>query len=150
MQQQLVAYPQQNWLRKVAALNYRSDRIDVALDREIKDIERYRQIAQQQTISGPLIGLTGAASSTLATVAVFGYLREPDTAIRLGLSGRITQCTGQVYALVNTPYTLIHGMIRKHRLRKRGELPTQILDARLKKLESLDHLPSGTIGSVIP
>lgn len=150
LQQQLVADTQEIWLRKVAALNYRSDRIDIALDREIKDIERYRQIAQQQTISGPLIGLTGVASSTLATVAVYGYLREPDTAIRLGLSGRITQCTGQVYALVNTPYTMIHGMIRKHRLRKRGELPSQILEARLKKLEELDHLPPGTIGSAVP
>lgn len=150
LQQQLVADTQEIWLRKVAALNYRSDRIDIALDREIKDIERYRQIAQQQTISGPLIGLTGVASSTLATVAVYGYLREPDTAIRLGLSGRITQCTGQVYALINTPYTMIHGMVRRHRLRKRGELPSQILEARLKKLEQLDHLPPGTIGSASP
>ncbi len=127
----------QDWLRRVAALNLRTEKVDVALDRETKDIERYRQIAQQQTFSGPLIGLTGVASSTLATVAVYGYPRDIRTATRLGLAGRITQGTGQAYALVYTPYTIFSGMLRNHRLRKRHELPTQLLQERLARLEKI-------------
>lgn len=124
----------QAWLRKVAALNQRSERADIQLDRETKEIERYRQVAQQQSISGPLIGLTGITSSTLATVAVYGYPRDIETATRLGFSGRITQGTGQAYALINTPYTIVRGMIRNRELSRRGELPTQILQERLDRL----------------
>jgi hypothetical protein len=124
----------QAWLGKVAALNQRSEKVDIQLDRETKEIDRYRQIAQQQSISGPLIGLTGVTSSTLATVAVYGYPRDFDTVNKLGFAGRITQATGQAYALTNTPYTIIRGMIQNRELRRRGELPTQILQERLDRL----------------
>lgn len=135
LQQQLSLETNQDWLRKVSTLNYRTEKLDTELDRETKDIERYRQIAQQQSISGPLIGLTGVASSTLATVAVFGYRHDINTANKLGFSGRITQGTGQAYALINTPYTILKGTIRNRRLSRRGELPSQILQERLKRLD---------------
>jgi hypothetical protein len=125
------------WLKKVGALTARSERMDVQLTRETKEIDRYRQIAQQQAISGPIIGLTGVTSSTLATVAVYGHRDDIETATRLGFAGRITQCTGNVYALVNTPYTAISGMIRRQRLRKKGELPEQLLTERLKRLDAI-------------
>ena len=124
----------QAWLRKVAALNQRSEKVDVVLNRETKDIERYRQVAQQQSVSGPLIGLTGVAGATLATVAVYGYPRDFETVNKLGFAGRITQGTGQAYALINTPYTIARGLIRNRDLRRRGELPTQLLQERLDRL----------------
>lgn len=127
---------QQSWLRNVAALTYRTGKIDVELNRETKEIERYRQIAQQQSISGPAIGLTGVTSSILATVAVYRYSDDIDTANKLGFAGRITHGAGQAYSLLNTPYTVIKGMIKNHKLRKRGELPSQILVERLKRLDS--------------
>ncbi|HEY9786806.1 MAG TPA: hypothetical protein V6D17_15495 [Candidatus Obscuribacterales bacterium] len=139
LQQKLTTEVAESWLRKVAALSYRTEKIDAELDREVKEIERYRQVAQQQSVSGPLIGLTGVASSTLATVAVYDYLQEPKTAIRLGLAGRITQGTGQALALMITPYTTIKGIISQHRLKKRGELPSQILSERLKRIELLER-----------
>ncbi len=125
------------WLRNVMTLNQRSEKVDVLLDRETREIDRYRQIAQQQSISGPLIGLTGVTSSTLATVAVFGYPQDFDTVNKLGFAGRITQGTGQAYALINTPYTLIKGLNRNRQLRRRGELPYQILQERLNRLNKL-------------
>jgi hypothetical protein len=136
LQEKLSIGPQRYWLQKLVALTFRTEKMDVELNREVKEIERYRRVAQQQSISGPLIGLTGVASSTLATVAVYGYPHEPKTAIRLGFAGRNSQLVGQSYALINTPSTMIYGMIRKHRLRKRGELPSQILAERLRRLEN--------------
>lgn len=127
------------WLNKVATLTYRTGQMDKNLDRESKEIERYLQIAQQQTISGPLIGLTGVTSSTLGTVAVFGYADDIKTANRLGFSGRITQGCGQAYALINTPYTIIRGIVRNRRLRSRGELPSQIQEERLRRLETYQY-----------
>ncbi len=135
LQQKLAVDADPDFLSKVSALTYRTQKIDNILNRETRDIERFRQVAQQQSISGPLIGLTGVTSSTLATVAVYGYPRDIDTANKLGFAGRITQGTGQVYALVNTPYTMVKGMIRNRRLAERGELPTQILKERLARLE---------------
>jgi hypothetical protein len=124
------------WLQKVELLTKRTNKIDVALERENAQIQRYRQIAQQQSISGPLIGLTGVASSTLATEAVFGYSDDIKTATRLGLSGRITQGVGQAYSLLNTPITLLIGIKHDSDLRRKGELPTQILERRLQQLDS--------------
>lgn len=127
----------QAWLKKVGALTARSERMDVQLTRETREIERYRQIAQQQTISGPIIGLAGVTSSTLATIAVYGHRDDLKTATRLGFAGRITQGTGQLYALINTPYTVLGGMVRNRRLRRHGELPEQLLAERLKRLEAI-------------
>lgn len=125
-------------LTSLLVLSDRSERIDTNLDRETKEVERYRQIAQQQSVSGPLIGLTGLTASTLAAVAFFGYREQPRTAIKIGFPGRITAATGFTYALLNTPYTVYSGMKRKRRLREKGQLPEQILAERLKNLDRFE------------
>ncbi len=134
LEQKLAAETDEDWLKKVAALNYRTEKLDTELDRETREIERYRQIAQQQSVSGPMIGLTGVASSTMGTIAIYKYRGDFDTANKLGLAGRTTQGTGQAYALLNTPYTIVSGIIKNRRMAKRGELPSQILEERLKRL----------------
>lgn len=124
------------WLERAARMAARSENIDANLNREVAQIERFRQIAQQQSISGPLIGLTGVTSSILATEAIFGFSDEPKIAIRLGLAGRITHGTGQAYALINTPYTIVKGFLRDRRLRREGRLPSQLLKERIRLLEA--------------
>lgn len=119
-------------------LHDRSEKIESNLIRESKEIDRYRQIAQQQSISGPMIGLTGLAGSTLSAVAFYKYRGEPITANKLALSGRISNATGQAYALINTPYTVGKGMIRNRKLRKKGLLPTQVLEERLRNLDKFE------------
>lgn len=119
-------------------LHDRSERIDVHLDRETNEIARYRQVAQQQSVSGPIIGLTGVTGSVLSAVAFFGYRDDPGKAIKIGFPGRITNLSGQAYALVNTPYTVFSGMRRNRRLREKGELPEQILNQRLKNLDKFE------------
>jgi hypothetical protein len=136
LERTLASETDQSWLRKAEALSYRTRKIDIALDRESDEIQRYRQVAQQQSIIGPMIGLTGVTSSVLSTVAVYGYRRKPITTLKLGLAGRTTQCTGQSFALIYTPYAMITGLIRNHRLKKQGQLPTQVLEERLKRLDA--------------
>ncbi len=130
--------PHEELLTSALLLSERSEKIDLNLDRETKEVARYRQVAQQQSISGPLIGLTGVTGSTLSAVAFFRYREEPRTAIKVGFPGRITSATGQAYALLNTPYTLVTGMRRKQKLRARGQHPEQILADRLENLDRFE------------
>jgi len=131
-------------LAQLMELGARSERIDTTLERETKQIERYRQIAQQQSVVGPVIGMTALASSILSTVAIYNYSDKPKIANRLGFSGRISQSTGQVAALAYTPYTVVRGMILTKRLKARGELPEQLLQQRLDKLARIEQEISGT------
>lgn len=124
-------------------LGARSGRLEATLDRESKEIARYRQIAQQQLIAGPAIGLTALASSILSMVAIYDFHDKPVIANRLGFSGRISHSTGQVAALLITPYTAVHGMILNQRRKSRGELPAQILAQRLAKLDHLEQQITG-------
>lgn len=132
-------------LSRALLLNQRSEKLDGALDRETREIERYRQIAQQQSISGPLIGLTGLTGSTLSAVAYFDYRDVPRTANKLSFSGRIVNVTGQAYALVNTPVTVAKGFRRNRRLRAKGLLPTQILEKRLEDLDKFEAQVKSTV-----
>ncbi|MBX9879960.1 MAG: hypothetical protein K2Y22_15995 [Candidatus Obscuribacterales bacterium] len=116
----------------------RSARLDKALDRETKDIERFQQIAQQGSVAGPVIGLTALASSILAAVAIYNYADKPKTANKLGFSGRISQSTGQAAALVYTPYMVMRAIRLNKRLKKREELPGQVLAQRLARLDQIE------------
>lgn len=136
LQQELSLPGSTDWLTRVTALSNSSGTIDAELSRERREIERYREIAQQQAVAGPLIGLTGLASSTLATVAVYDYFRKPRVGIRLGFAGRISQGSGQAFALFYTPYTVLKGYFKDRKLSQRGELPEQILRRRLARLEA--------------
>ena len=116
-----------------------SERMDTNIDREVSDIERLREVAQQQAISGPLIGLTATARGVMANVAYYGCRDNRRTANRLLFCGRISQAAGQSYALVNTPYTIVKGTLRKRELRARNALPSQVLEQRLRRLDALEE-----------
>lgn len=120
-------------------LSGNSERMDTNIDREVAEIERLRQIAQQQAVSGPLIGLTATARGILANVAYYGYRSNRRTANRLLFCGRISQATGQSYALVNTPYTIIKGTLKRRELERKNALPSQVLEQRLKRLDLLEE-----------
>ena len=108
------------------------------MNRETTEIERYRQVAQQQSISGPLIGLTGVTSSTLGTIAFYEYLTDRQKTNSLIFSGRVVQIVGQSYAVLNTPYTMAVGFMKNRRLAAKGELPSQILEQRLKNIDTFE------------
>lgn len=130
---------QEQLLTSAILLSQRTERLDVHIDREVKEISRYREVAQQQSVAGPLIGFTGVAGATCSAVGFWGYRDNPRTANRIGFSGRIATVAGQAYALVNTPYTAIDGWIKNRQLKKRGELPSQIIEQRLRNLDEFEH-----------
>ncbi len=128
-----------NRLKELVFLSENSQRLDATIDREASSIERFRQVAQQQSVSGPLIGLTGVARSVLSSIAFYGYQNDKDVANKLSFAGRISQATGQGYALIDTPYTYFKGVLRKRRSERSGQSLAQILEKRKRLLSALER-----------
>jgi len=126
-------------LDEVISLSNGSRRLDTNLDRESADIERLQRVAQQQTLAGPLIGLTSMPGAILGTLAFYDYRQDRVTTNKMLFAGRISAITGQSYALVQTPFTVVRGILKKNRLKKNGELPSQLLEQRLKNLDNLER-----------
>ncbi len=126
-------------LDEAISMEEKSERFDLVLDRERREIERLRRVAQQQTIAGPLIGLTSMPASILGTIAFYDYRNDRETTNKLLFAGRISALSGQAYALVQTPYTMIAGMRKNSQLKRRGELPSQLLEERLNNLDLLEE-----------
>lgn len=132
--------------KELAFLIRRTEELDGPLDKEVAHVQQLRRIADQQAISGPLIGLAGVTRSVLNTVAYYqsapsgapNYERTRVVSNQLNLSGRIVQSTGQAYSLMNTPYTEVKHYFYKRRLRKAGQLPKQLLAQRLARLDELE------------
>ncbi|MBX9666924.1 MAG: hypothetical protein K2X93_04860 [Candidatus Obscuribacterales bacterium] len=131
-------------LQEAIYLSDRSLKLDEHLDRETREINRYRQIAQQQSMSGPLIGLTGLVGSIMATTAFYGYRTQRDVTANLLFAGRIPQIPGQGFAITYTPYTAVKGTLRVRRLEQQGLLPAQIMQSRLDSLDALEKKLSTT------
>jgi hypothetical protein len=112
--------------------------LDNSLSREEARIRRLRRVAAQQEIAGPIIGLTGVARAIGNVVAYYGYPSRPVVANRINFAGQISQTTGQSYSLVATPKAAITNAIYQHRLAKDGKLPSQILRARLARLDEIE------------
>jgi hypothetical protein len=125
-------------LSDIAGLIRNSRFIDNTLSTEEKRIQRLRRVAAQQTISGTLIGLTGLARSIGNTVSYYDYRSNPIVGNRINFAGQISQTSGQFISLVVTPKTAIMHAIYRNRLAKAGQLPSQILSARLARLDQIE------------
>jgi hypothetical protein len=125
-------------IKEVAFLVDNAEKGEGILSSEQRRIEKLRQIAIQQSISGPIIGMASVARSVLAVIGYYEYRSEPEVSNKLGFAGRISQACGQTYSLINTPTTLAQQIIYTRRLKKRGELPAQVLERRLNSLNQLE------------
>jgi hypothetical protein len=125
-------------IETIALLTRSSQRFDDELAREEARIERLRRVAAQQTISGTLIGMLNLGRSITSTVAYYGYRSEPVVSNRISFAGRISQTAGQSYSLIATPAAVVARAIYQRRLSKKGTLPAQILQARLRRLDDLE------------
>jgi hypothetical protein len=125
-------------VKEIAFLSEHSELEEDALSEEQGRLEKLRRVAAQQAISGPIIGGFNVARSLLSTIAYYGYGSEPIVRNRLAFAGRISQATGQTYALIATPTARIKQSLYKRKLRRQGELPEQVLASRMKRLNELE------------
>jgi len=137
LQQQAAEDPlAQRSLREAVFLNSKSGQMDEILTVETDKIEKLRKIAQQKTYSGTLIGLSGL-SRAIISLKVF-YTKNKIDRAKLSFAGRISQASGQAYVLVDTPTTMVRGIVNQHRFAAQGKLPSQIFAKRLANLDVLE------------
>jgi len=132
-----VLAPGQRSLEEAAFLFRRTQGMADELGRTNERIDKLRRVADQQAISGPIIGLAGVARSVLITVGYYGYQKKGAISNRLAFAGRISQTCGQTYGLIATPTAQIKGFINKRKLARMHQLPGQILALRLQKVDAM-------------
>lgn len=123
---------------EVRFLSAKAQLLDTAMDHDTLTINRLRYVAEQQAISGPLIGLASVARSTLITIAHYGYRSNKVVVDRLAFAGRISQAAGQAYALWDTPATKVKSILNNRHLSKQNKLPAQVMRERLGDLDALE------------
>lgn len=125
-------------LKEVAFLCMQSQTGEQSMARETAEINRLHRVADQQAISGPIIGLFSLARSTSATVAYYKYRDDRVTANRINFAGRISQATGQAYSLIATPRAKIKSVLYQRKLAKKGRLPSQIYEQNMKRWDAIE------------
>lgn len=153
--------------QELAFLIRRSGKLDDVLNKEVGEFVRLRRIADQQAVSGPLIGLTGVTRGILNTTAFYSTLSEQSSAAvtpetsgdsssqsattensdsrnkiisnQLNFAGRIVQATGQAYSLILTPTTEVKHYLYQRKLKRENRSPSQLLNARLATLDALEQ-----------
>jgi hypothetical protein len=140
----------QRSLEEAAFLFRRTQGMGDEISRETEHITKLRRVADQQSISGPIIGLASVARSTLITVGYYGYHGKAEINNRLAFAGRISQLSGQTYSLIATPTAQVKGFINNRRLAREHRLPGQILAERMEKLNALKERIEATRLQPIP
>lgn len=140
-------------VKELAFLVRRSAELDEPLNKEVLKFEKLRRVADQQAVSGPLIGLTGVTRGILNTTAFYATQNKSSSdssessdgpsqnallSNRLNFAGRTVQACGQAYSLVLTPTTEIRHFLYRRQLRRRGEAPDQLLHQRLVRLQQIE------------
>lgn len=131
-------------LEEFALIVKGSQKADDMVEKEVEKIEKLRRVATQQTISGPLIGLTALAQKILVVVSVYGD-GDANTNNQLRFAGRISQASGQAYSLVNTPTTQVLHYLKNRSLKREGRLPAQVFQQRREKLNQVEKKVRGWI-----
>lgn len=118
-----------------------SARYDKSIDESLEDIRHNNKVALQGELTGPLISGTYLSQDVLGMASISNRLRNRDRAQNnLLLAGAISSTAGTGFSLGLTTYWLYDDIRHRTRMRKKGELPEQILARRLKTLDELDSM----------
>ncbi len=125
-------------IKELIFLVEKSENFDEPLAEEDRRLEHLQRVADQQAISGPLIGLTKIAESTSNIAAHYGCSTNPGASNKVKLAGKISDLSGQSYSLLATPTAKILQFRYHRRLAREGKLPSQIMQGRLHNLDNLE------------
>jgi len=118
-----------------------SARYDKSIDDSLEDLRHNNKVALQGELTGPLISGTYLNQDILGMVTLSGRLRNRDRAQNnLNLAGAIGSTAGTGLSLGLTTYWLLDDIRHRRKMRKKEELPEQILAKRLKTLDELDSM----------
>jgi len=118
-----------------------SARYDKSIDDSLEDIRHNNKVALQGELTGPLISGTYLTQDVLGMASISNRLKGRDRAQNnLNMAGAIAATAGTGFSLGLTTYWLFDDIRHRTRMRKKEELPEQILAKRLKTLDELDSM----------
>jgi hypothetical protein len=116
-----------------------SDRYDQFIAEQVDELHHQSKVALQDESTGPAVTGTYLTQDILSTIAFYGN-GSLKTGAKLDLAGGITACSGAGAGLGLTNLFLVNEIMYRRKLRKRNELPEQLLAERLATLDELDKM----------
>jgi len=123
---------------RVKAYGVWAERSDQYISKQQVELRRLDKVALQSEIAGPLISGTVLAQDVLATAAAYGARNKPRREIALQFAGPIASGTGASASLLLTGYWYVGDQLNERRLKRLDELPSSLLQQRLKTLNDLE------------
>lgn len=125
---------------RAAAYALWSARYDKFLDERLDDLRHANKVALQGELTGPLISGGYLAQDVLAAVALKRLGNRPSATNYTNLVGSINSTSASALSLWLTNYWYFDEIRHRHRLKKKGELPEQLMAKRMKTLDELDSM----------
>jgi hypothetical protein len=116
-----------------------SDRYDQFIAEQVDELHHQSRVALQDEFTGPAVTGTYLTQDILGTIAFYGN-GSLKTGAKLDLAGGIAACPGACAGLGLTNLFLVNEILFRRKLRKRNELPEQLLAQRLSTLDELDAM----------
>ena len=117
-----------------------SARYDKYLDDSLDELRHANKVALQGELSGPLISGAYLQQDILAGYALHHYRARPKAENNAFLAGAVGAAAGTGVSLLLTNYWLFDDYRSRWKLKKKKELPEQLLAKRMKTLDELDTL----------
>ncbi len=118
-----------------------SARYDKYIDESLENLRHNNKVALQGEVTGPLISATYLNQDILGGVSISRRFENRDRAQNnMTLAGAIGATAGSGASLGLTAYWLYDDIKHRTRLRKKNQLPEQLLAKRMKTLDELDSM----------
>lgn len=115
-----------------------------------KQLRHLDKVARQDNISGPAISFGSLVQCVLGTVSFYRFGNHPQTAQNLNFAGAISGEVANGANIAITTQSLVSQKLYEKELKKRGSLPSQLLEKRLRDLNDMETIiyPDGKLPDV--
>lgn len=116
------------------------DLFDKQLDSEVRTIRRLNKVALETNIMAPPIGGLLMTQGILGTLAYYDYPGRVRKQLDLNYKGAVAGTVGAGLTLAGNLAWLLSSMAYEHHLRKNEQLPSQLIEKRLKHLDEVEQV----------
>lgn len=113
---------------------------DKQMNSEVKTIRRLNKIALETNIMAPPIGGLLMTQGILGSLAYYDYPGRVRKQLDLNYKGAILGTIGSSLTLAGNLGWLLSSMAYEHHLRKNEQLPSQLIEKRLKHLDDIEQV----------
>lgn len=125
---------------RLSIYSFWSTRYDKYIDKRMAEMRRLSRIALQSTVAGPLLGTTGLTQDVCNAIGLYGWKNNPFMQNALAFAGATTTTCGSLASMGLTGWWFIDDLRHEQQAKHRKILPMELLDQRLRTLETLEEM----------